>query len=162
MNWLDIVIAIVLAAAAFYGLRSGLIKVTLSLAGIVVGVTLAGRYYAALAERLTFIPQDNIAKIVAFAIILVGVIVIAQLLSKLLKMATSIVPLSWVDHLGGAALGLVLGGFFCAALLTIWAKYLGIGNTIAESALARLLLERLPVLLALLPEEFDSVRSFFQ
>ena len=162
MSWLDIVIIVVVVLATFWGLRTGIIKAVLSLAGLIVGVILAGRYYVLLAEQLTFIPQASIARIVAFAIILVGVMVIAGVLANLLKWAASIVMLGWVNRLGGAVFGLALGAIFCSALLAIWVKFLGVEGAIAESGLAPILLNRFPMVLALLPDEFDAVRSFFQ
>ena len=44
MNWLDIVILVFVAIAALIGLKIGLIKAALSLAGIILGIFLAGRY----------------------------------------------------------------------------------------------------------------------
>lgn len=162
MNWLDIVILVVVAVATFTGLRIGIIKAALSLVGVIVGVILAGRYYASLAEQLTFIPQENIAQAAAFAIILIGVMIIASILASLLKWAASAVMLGWVNHLGGAVFGLVLGAILCGALLTIWVNFLGMPEIIKESNLAILLHDRFPAVLALLPDEFDAIRSFFE
>ena len=161
MNWLDIVIIVVIAITTLIGLRTGIIKAALSLAGLIVGVILAGRYYLPLSEQLAFIPQAGVAKIVAFAIILVGVMIIAGVLASLLKWAASVVMLGWVNHLGGAVFGLVLGAIFCGALLATWVKFLGVTGAITESNLAFILVDFFPVVLALLPEEFDAVRSFF-
>jgi len=80
----------------------------------------------------------------------------------LLKWAASVMMLGWVNHLGGAALGLVLGAIFCGALLAIWVKWMGAGDTITASMIAPVLLDKFPGVLALLPEEFDAIRSFFQ
>lgn len=162
MNWLDIVVIILIAIPTLIGLRTGIIKSALSLAGVIVGIILAGRYYFALSEQLTFIPQANLARIAAFALILIGVMIVAGILASILKWVTSVVMLGWVNHLGGAIFGFVLGAIFCSALLAIWVKFLGIWGPIAESGLATLLLDRFPMVLALLPEEFDAVRSFFQ
>jgi len=162
MNWLDIVIIVLIAIATLIGLRIGIIKAVLSFAGVIIGVILAGRYYLALSEQLTFIPQANLAKIVAFALILIGIMLIAGILAALLKWIVSAILLGWVNRLGGAVFGFVLGAIFCSALLAIWAKFLGAEGPVAESGLATLLLDQFPVVLALLPEEFDSVRSFFQ
>ncbi|GAJ23377.1 unnamed protein product, partial [marine sediment metagenome] len=125
MNWLDIVIIVIIAIPTLIGLRVGIIKAILSLAGVIVGVILAGRYYLALSEQLTFIPQANLAKIVAFAIILVGIMIIAGVLASVLKWIASVVLLGWVNRLGGAIFGFVLGAILCSALLAIWAKFLG-------------------------------------
>lgn len=162
MSWLDIVIIVIIGIAAFTGLKTGIIKAVLTLAGVIVGVILAGRFYAALAEQLTFIPQETLARVVAFVIILVGVILVASIIAGVLKWLASIVLLGWVNRLGGALLGVIMGGIFCGALLAIWTKFLGISDPIAESALANFLLDYFPMVLALLPGEFDSVRSFFQ
>ena len=162
MNWLDIVIIVVIAIATILGLRIGIIKAVLSLAGLIVGVILAGYYYAPLSKLLSFISQPNIAQIVAFAIILIGVMLIAGVLAWLLKWLLSVAMLGWVNRLGGAIFGLALGAILCGALLAIWAKYFGIAGVIAESLLATVLLDRFPVVLALLPGEFDEIRFFFQ
>ncbi len=162
MNWLDIAILVVLAIAIFLGLKIGVIKTALSLAGLIVGIILAGRYYTPLAKQLTFISQDSVAQAVAFAIILIGVMIVAGVLARLLKWATSVVMLGWVNHLGGAVFGLVLGVLLCGVLLATWVKFLGIAEVINESSLSVILLDRIPAVLALLPEEFDAIRSFFQ
>ena len=162
MYWLDIAIIVAIAIAILIGLRIGIIKAVLSLAGLIVGVILAGRYYIPLSEWLSFIPQASVAKIVAFAIILIGVMVIAGVLASLLKWAASAVMLGWVNRLGGAVFGLVLGAIFCGVLLATWVRFFGVVAAIGESNLAPILVGRLPMVLALLPDEFDAVRSFFQ
>ena len=162
MNWLDIVILVVIAINIILGLRIGLIKGVLSLAGLIVGIILAGRFYLPLSERLTFIPQTEVAEIVAFAIILIGVIVVAGILAGVLKRAVSAGMLGWVNHLGGAVFGCVMGALFCAVLLAMWVKFLGFADVISESAIAVILLDQLPAVLALLPADFSAVRSFFE
>jgi len=162
MNWLDIAIMVAVAIITFLGWRVGIIKAVLSLAGLIVGVILAGRYYVPLSEELTFISQAGVARIVAFAIILIGVMIVAALLAWLLKKVISLLMLGWVNRVGGGAFGLILGAIFCSALLAIWVKFLGIEEAITESVLASILLDRFPMVLALLPDEFDAIRSFFQ
>jgi membrane protein required for colicin V production len=162
MNWLDIVIIVAIVVPTLIGLRIGMIKAALSLAGLIVGVIVAGRYYLTLSEQLSFISQESVAKITAFIIILVGILIIAGVLARLLKWTASVMMLGWVNHLGGAAFGLLLGAIFCGALLAIWVKFLGVTGAITESNLAFILVDFFPVVLALLPDEFDAVRPFFQ
>ena len=162
MNWLDIVIIVLIAVPTLIGLKAGVIKAVLSLVGVIIGVILAGQFHGLLAEQLTFISQESIANIVAFAIILIGVMIIASIIAAVLKWIVSAVMLGWVNRLGGAVFGFLLGAIFCSAILAIWAKFLDASEPIANSALAVLLLERFPMVLALLPGEFDAVRSFFR
>ena len=159
MNWLDFVIIAAVAIPTFIGLKTGLIKAVLSLAGLIVGVILAGCFYVPLSEQLTFIPQATVAKVVAFAIILIGVMIIAGVLAMVLKWITSVIMLGWVNRIGGAVFGLVLGAILCGAVLALWIKFFGAGEVITNSSLAAIL-SRFPVL-SLLPGEFDSIRSFF-
>ena len=162
MNWLDIVIIVILVASIFIGGKTGLIKSLLSLVGLVVGINLAGRYYLTLAEQLTFIPQEKVSHIVAFAIILIGVMVVAALAGWLLTKIVSAVMLGWVNGLGGMAFGLVMAVLSVSTLLAIWVKFFGMNQVVSNSGLASLLLNQLPVILALLPPDFDVIRSFFK
>lgn len=161
MNWLDIVLIVVLVIPALVGLRRGLIKAALSLAGLIVGVILAGNFYGSVSGLFGFTNNQEVANILAFALILVLVIVAATVLARLLKFAVSVVMLSWVDHLGGAVFGFLLGAIFLGALLATWVQFFGIG-LVTESFLAGVLLDKFPLVLALLPSEFDAVRDFFQ
>jgi membrane protein required for colicin V production len=162
MNWLDIAIIIMIAIPALVGLKLGIIKILLGVVGVVVGVILAGRLAGPLGERLTFISDPGIAKVAAFAFILIAVLVLAAIAAVLLSKAISALPLGWVNRLGGAVLGLLLGAMFWGAVLTMWVRFLGPGDTITGSVLAGFLLDGFPVVLGLLPADFDSVRSFFK
>jgi len=160
MNWLDIVIIVGIAITTFVGLKIGLIKAVLSLAGLIVGVVLARLFYIPLSEQLSFIPQAALAKVAAFVIIMIGVMIIAGVLAMVLKWVTSVMLLGWVNRIGGAVFGLVLGALLGGAVLALWVKFLGAGEVIANSTLAAIL-SQFPLVLNLLPSEFDSIRSVF-
>lgn len=161
MNPLDIVIIVALAIPTFTGLKLGLIKAVLSLAGVVIGVVVASNLYQPVARLLGFIPDENIANIVAFVVILLAVIIIATLLARLLKFLASVTMLGWVDHIGGAAFGFLLGTIFFSALLAASVKFFG-DSLVTESFLAGIMLDKFPTVLALLPSQFDAVRDFFR
>ncbi len=162
MNWLDIVMMVGIGVVAFVGVRKGIIKMVLTLAGLVVGIVLAGRYYGPFSQQLSFITQASLAKVAAFAIIFIGVMIIATVLARLLKWAASAIMLGWVNRLGGGILGFVVGAMFCGAFLAMWVKFLGMTGAIAQSTIAPILLDQFPRVLALLPKEFGAIRSFFQ
>ena len=61
--------------------------------------------------------------------------------------------LDWVNRLGGA----ILWG----AILAVWVRFFGTG-LVTESLIAGVLLDKFPLVLALLPSEFDAVRNYFK
>ena len=161
MNWLDIVILVPIAINAFVGFGKGLIKMVLSLVGVILGVFLAGQFYDTVGSWLGFLGNEDISNALGFILILGVVMVVAELLGTVIKKMVSIVLLGWVDRLGGAALGAFIGVIFVSAALAIWAKFFG-SDAISESAIASFLLDKFPLILGLLPAEFDSVKDFFQ
>jgi membrane protein required for colicin V production len=162
MNWLDIVILIIIIISAVSGFVSGLIKSVFSLVGLIVGIVLAGRYYVAFSSHLGFIPGDSGPRIGAFIIIFLAVMLIATLLGVILTKIISAIMLGWLNRIGGAVLGIVLGAFFAASLLAIWIQVGNPGDYMSASKLAPILLDKLPLVLGLLPPEFNSVQQFFQ
>jgi membrane protein required for colicin V production len=161
MNWLDIVLIVVIVISAFSGLRIGLIKGVLSILGLIVGVILAGRYYIPFSEHLSFIPQEAVAKVLAFVIIVLVILVVAGIIAWLLDRIASAVMLGWLNHLGGAVFSAVLGAITCATILTIWVKLIGTAAVITDSALAPALLSFFSAVLSLLPASFKSASPFF-
>jgi len=162
MNWLDILLLVAIALTTVAGLGIGVIRAALYLVGLIFGIVLAGHYYIPFSQVLDAVLQPTVAKVVAFAIIFIAVMVAAFFLAIFLKRGASAIKLGWADRLGGAVFGLVMGAIFCGCLLAIWVKFVGGGETVTESIVAQMLLDRLPLVLALLPDEFDVVRSFFQ
>ena len=161
MHWLDIVFIIILFVPTFIGLRQGLIKAALFFVGLLVGVVLAGNFYQPVSKIFGFISNENVAYILAFILILVLVMVAAFLLARLLKSIIKVAMLGWVDNVGGALLGFLSSFIFLSAILATWVKLFGSGM-INESFLARVMLDYFPLVLGLLPSEFDAVRDFFQ
>jgi membrane protein required for colicin V production len=164
MNWLDIVIIVAMVVAVFGGLKNGLIKGVVTLAGLILGIVLAGRYYQTLGALLPA-SWGGAADIVGFVIILAVVMLIAMVIAFLLRNLLKAIMLGWLDRLGGAVFGLLLAAFSWGALLAVLSQYAGalgsFGDIITGSALAEFLLGVFPFILGLLPAEFDVVTGFF-
>jgi uncharacterized membrane protein required for colicin V production len=116
MNWVDIVIVILVLGLGFMGWRNGVIKVAFTLVGGLVGLVLAGRLWADVAEVLP-IDNESFAKIAAFVVILAAVMIAAAIAAKVVKAILKIVFLGWVDGLAGLAIGLLLGAIASTAVV---------------------------------------------
>jgi len=161
MNWLDIVIIVVAVLLGIVGLRQGIIKTVFGIAGLIGGIVLAGRYYDELAAVLSSSGATWV-NIAAYAIILLATLIVAGVVGSLVAKLVHLVLLGWLDRLVGCVLGVFIGGLLCAAVLAIVGKYYpGTEAVISQSGLAKFLMEGFPLLLALLPGEFDFIRDFF-
>ena len=67
-----------------------------------------------------------------------------------------------VKALPGNLLQPFLGIIFAGAIVTMYMKYFGSPGVVSESWMASFLLDKFPIVLGLLPKEFDSVKSYFQ
>jgi membrane protein required for colicin V production len=164
MNWLDAVIVIVIAWLTFAAFRVGIIREVVGVIALVVGVLAAGYYYDDLAENvLLVIDDDTAANVIAFLVLFGTVALGGQLAAFLLKQMTALLALGWVDHLAGAAFGLLKGLILVEVFLILFTTYpyLGLGGAVRGSAIAPLFLDGGPVLLKLLPGEFDRAVEAF-
>jgi membrane protein required for colicin V production len=161
MNWLDIFIIVVAVLLGIAGLRQGIIRNAFGIAGLIAGIILAGRYYSELAELL-FPAGATWAHIAAYVTILLATLLVAGVVGWLIAKLVHFTLLGWLDRLVGFIFGIVIGGLFCVAALAIIAKYYpGAEPVISQSAIARFLMDGFPLILALLPAEFDFIRDFF-
>jgi len=172
MNWLDVVIIIVAVICAYIGFRQGIITAAFTIIGLIVGIVLAGQFADDLGETIS---GGQWAYFLAFAIILIVVLVIANITGSILKKLNRFVMMGWWDSLGGMVIGFLIGAFAVAAILAAagaWADSLpqneiiesarhGMSRAIGGSAIAELLIDKFRLVLGLLPGKFDAVREFF-
>jgi membrane protein required for colicin V production len=160
MNWVDLIIIAYLIISVISGLVQGLIKTLFSIIGTIVGIILAAHFYTQLGGVLTFISNRDAANILGFIIILVAVMIVASIIAWILKTFIKIILLEWLDKLGGAVLGLLLGVISISAFLAIIVKY-NQADVLINSKLAAFFLDKFPIVMGLLPSDLNSVRNFF-
>jgi membrane protein required for colicin V production len=136
---------------ALFGLWKGVIRAAFGVAGLIGGIFLAGHWYQSFANLL-FPSGGTWSVIASYAIILIVILIIANIVGWSVARLVHIAMLGWVDRLVGCILGAAIGAMLCAAALAILSRYFpGTQEAISHSVLARLLMDQLPLLLALLP-----------
>ncbi len=118
MNPLDWLLAILLAYSVIRAAIRGFFQEAFALGGLILGFLLACWFYRLLAIDLKgLITSLQIAELAAFLLILVGTMMVASLLGRLLRHTASAIGLGFVDRLLGAAFGLLRGALSrrCAA-----------------------------------------------
>jgi membrane protein required for colicin V production len=145
MNWLSILIIVAIASLAIAGLRQGMVRAAFGIAGLIVGIALAGRYYDELAALL-FRSGADWANILGYAMIAVATLVVAGIIGFFLSKLVNFAALGWLDKLVGLILGILIASLLCASILAIVLKYYpGTTGTIDESIVARFLVKAFPL-----------------
>ena len=107
LDWAILGVLLVTAGLAFL---HGLLVEICSLAGLIAGVLVAGRYYPQVAPwtaRLVHSPAA--ARATAFLLLALAVMLAAGILGRVLRWMLRRVGLGWADRLAGGAFGLVKG-----------------------------------------------------
>jgi membrane protein required for colicin V production len=164
MNWFDAAIIVVVLWFTFAAFQAGFIRETVTIVAAIAGVVLAGMFYKSLAEDvLLFIDSETLARIVAFGIIFGATALAGQLLAMVLKPTVQILQLGIFDSMAGAAFGFAKGIVFVEAFMIIFITYpkWGLKQDIDQSFFGSMLIEKTPVLVSVLPDEFEiSVDDF--
>ena len=119
MNWVDATLIVALALFGLRGYFRGLFRETLSLAGLAVGLVLAGRNYEAVAaygERYWNI-SPLIHKGAAYIAIFFAVYFLFSLIGWLLHRSEKLLFLQTVNRIGGIAVGVGKGTALAALIL---------------------------------------------
>ena len=163
MTVLDIGLAISLLVISFYCVSAGVILAIIDLVVLFVGIFIASLLYKPFGGVLAFIPDGRAAKIAAFAIILVVVIIVNEVLTHKAKIKEKVpIRKKWLDGLLGFVVGVVWAGVLISSILAIWiAAYPNMTTTtnIKDSVLVPALLKYAPLVPAILHKEFDTIRS---
>jgi membrane protein required for colicin V production len=124
MNLFDWSLIAMLAYSTIMAFVRGIILELFSIGGLIAGILIASWNYnhvAGLLERLITTPAT--AQIVAFLLIVIGVMVLSTLLGKALNRTAHAIGLGFFDRLLGAVFGLARGCLFGVAILMAVAAF---------------------------------------
>lgn len=159
MSWLDLFILATAVSLAVAGLLKGAVKLILPMVGLTFGVVAAIRFYQPLASRLLS-SDSGLARLVAFAIILAAILVVTGLVANIATKTLSVLMLGWLNRLAGLAAGAALGTLLSLVLILLASHYIDLEPAVKGSALVSRLLDNLPFILRLVPEDFRRVADF--
>jgi len=142
MNLFDCLLIAILVYSTIMAFVRGIILELFSLGGLIAGILLAAWNYhhvALLLARLIKTPAA--AQIVAFLLIIIGVMVLCTLLGKALNHTAHAIGLGFSDRLLGAVFGFARGCLLGVAILMAVAAFLPQSQWIANSQLTPYFLE---------------------
>ena len=111
INWIDVSIMIIILLNMIIGIRRGIIRGIINLIGVIVAIFLAIFWFKEVGEYISSHSQlsREIANILGFALIFLGIYLIARIIEIFLKKIFSLLFVSWIDGLGGGLFGLIKG-----------------------------------------------------
>lgn len=125
LNPLDWLLIVIVGISSVHAFVRGLILEMFSIAGLLCGILLAAWNYQYVAVRLAgMIPHAGVAKVCAFLLIALGVMILASLLGRALHSSAHAIGLGFFDRLGGAAFGMARGGLTGIAILMALSAFL--------------------------------------
>ena len=127
LNWLDLAILFLLGISILLGWRTGLFSAAFLAGGAAAGVFVAGHISDDVSELFTdSLFSDTLATVIAYAAITTVVFVTVQALRGViggpLRRMMKAISVQWMDNLGGAALGIVLGLALTGGLIAMMAR----------------------------------------
>ncbi len=137
MNFFDWFLIAVLAYSTITAFVRGIILELFSLGGLIAGIVIASWNYdrlALFAERLIATPA--IAQIIAFFVIVIGVMVLSAILGKAFNQTAHAIGLGLFDRLLGGVFGFARGCLLGVAIMMAIAAFLPHSTWIANSQLS--------------------------
>ncbi len=156
-NGFDWFLLLVLAVSTLLAFMRGIIKVLLSLGGLVLGIVAAAWYYRGLAHGLSnVISSFAVAQVVAFLLIAVGIMIVFTVVANLLRRTAKVIGLGFFDRLLGGAFGFVRGCLLGSAAMMAAVAFLPDSAWIRTSQLAPYFLAGAHAVSFIVPETFQQ------
>ena len=163
MNWIDLLVLAVWGLTAFWGFRTGVIRMVVPLVVVLVGLALSSRIAEPVGNLFSFVSEnENIQTVASFIAIFLALFVLGGVLSNLIKTVIKIIPLAGLaNNLAGAFIGILIGFVLLSGVLTGLQKFpVGdIRQNIDDSPLGTFLADNFDVVtrgVRLIPGDWDQ------
>ena len=124
MNGLDGIFFLTIVLLAFWGFKVGVVGAAIWLVAAYASIVLGAHIVGWTIPRLG-LPENLTSLVTSFGYILVSaaIFMVARMFSLSIRSGINISPLRWVNDLGGALLGLVLGVFAVVGFIAFAATF---------------------------------------
>jgi membrane protein required for colicin V production len=118
MNWLDFVLALIIAASIVAGFRRGFSRQIIGLVSGVLALVMGIWFYGTVGfYLLPYASNRTMANAGGFAVVFCGVLLLGAMVSYVVDRFLTVTGLSIVDHVLGAGFGLLRGLVFAIAII---------------------------------------------
>jgi membrane protein required for colicin V production len=125
MNWLDIFLGATIAISTAAGFARGFLRIGIGLAATVLAFVAASWLYAdAGAWAIPYTSSRGVANLVGYLLVFTGILIAGSIAGRIAAKVFKWIGLSWLDRLGGAALGALRGGLIALIVVLAVAAFL--------------------------------------
>lgn len=127
MNWLDITVLIILIFFFLIGLSRGLVKQVFSLVSVLAGIAVGLIFYDVLALILIeygLVGNKSVASVGAFILLSITSFIVIQILGWITNKLIGTLHLSWLNRLGGAVIGSLIGFIIVVCITSLITLFL--------------------------------------
>lgn len=118
LNYLDFILLMILGTSVVASVVRGFTREVAGLIALILGVLLGLWFHGAVANFvLQYVSAPEVAKMIGFGVIFLGVIVIGGFIGSVASKVLQVTGLSLLDRTAGAAFGLLKGGLFGAIII---------------------------------------------
>lgn len=150
-----------MVSAVIAGMAQGFFRSVCSLGGLVLGLSIAAWNYGRLAA--IFLPLFRVAAVantIAFLLIALLIMALANVIGNLLAKALKMIGLGWLDSIAGAVFGFFQGVVLVVVFILVIVAFFPQEQWLAESSLPHMFFGALHVSTHVTPSELSSrVRS---
>jgi membrane protein required for colicin V production len=136
-NWLDWTFAAIVGASVAAAIIRGFFRELISLASLVIGLVVAATAYTRAARWFEDLTKSHeIALGLGFLVLFLGILLLGNLISLLVRKLIKHAGIQWVDRFLGAVFGLVLGLVVDCILLFVLLAFTIKPEAVQQSSLA--------------------------
>jgi uncharacterized membrane protein required for colicin V production len=162
MNWIDAVVLAVWGISALWGFSTGLIRVSISLLVVIVGLAVSSRIAEDVGNIFSGLTDSEGAQTVGgFILVFLGLFIIGAVASFFIGTLLRFLPLfGLANRFGGIAVGVIIGFLLLSGILTGTQKFTDtVDDDIDESTLGAFLADNFDVVIRgvkLIPGDWDN------
>jgi len=171
LNVLDWIVVVIVVSSVISSILKGFAREAISLAAVILGLLLASWFYPQAGSLVSaFVKTQEIASLVGFALIFIGIVLLGAVISFVVAKFLRGVDLQWFDRLLGAAFGLARGWLVGSIIFLGLTAFPVQIETVEQATLGPYLLLSARVLVVMTPaslkeqflEGYDQVRSLWE
>jgi len=171
LNVLDWIVVVIVASSVISSILKGFAREAISLAAVILGLLLASWFYPQAGSLVSaYVKTQEIASLVGFALIFVGILLAGAVISFVVTKFLRVVDLQWFDRLLGAAFGFTRGWLVGSVIFLGLTAFPVQIETVQRAVFGPYLLLSARVLVVMTPaslkeqflEGYDKVRTLWE